>query len=151
MSCHCLRTEPWKWLHTELWCVWNLIEETCRQLSRRLSPWALRSYCSRYEHGRNMEEKASLQTILCAGLAVDGRCQTSQPHPRQGTTCWNRAIWRVGLPGSDPQCWPIINDCATGWDTSLMSTVLVCLFFLIYVCFVSFLSRYAFLSTKGWY
>ena len=83
--------------------------------SRRRSPRAPRSHRSRDVEQEGKGVAANYSVRLCAvceceGLAVDGRCQTSQPHPRYRTTCWTEAIWRVGhlsglmLRGSDPAC-----------------------------------------------
>lgn len=70
---------------------------------------------------------ATVCICVCEGLVMDGRCQTSQPHPHYETTCWTEAIWRVGhffgpiLRGSDPACWPMIHDHTTWQETSCMS------------------------------
>lgn len=76
---------------------------------------------------------ANFSVLLCVCarlvcLAVDGRCQTSQPHPHHGTTCWTEAIWRAGhlsgliLRRPDPACWPMIHDHTTWQETSHMSS-----------------------------
>lgn len=103
---------------------------------------------------------ANFSVLLCAicvcvcvhgrlvWLAVDGRCQTSQPQPHFGTTCWTEAIWRVGhlsgliLRRPDPACWPMILDHTTWQETSHMSSVhpsvcslLLCLYLYVFQSF----------------
>lgn len=127
MSCHCSKHEPWKWEHTELQRArwgWNQIRNR-----QRAGDWAPGPRHLTTADVWSREEKVLLQTSLCycvqcvcvcvhvcEGLAVKGRCRTSQLNPHYRTTCWKDAIWRVGHlcglipPRSDPACWPIIHD-----------------------------------------
>ncbi len=157
MRCHCLKPEPWKRAHTELRCVrwvWNLIEETDRQyeaepqgpeISLQTCRTGRKRCCCKLHCATVCNMCVCVCVCVCVeGLAVDGRCQTSQLHPHYGTTCWTKAIWRVGhlsgliLWGSDPACWPVIHDHTTWQETShFWSCCLSVCFVFISVCCIS--------------
>lgn len=118
MSCHCLKPEPWNRAHTERRCVrrvWNLVEETDRQ-SR---VWAPRPQDLTTADMLNSEENVLLQTVLVCVWRVSLGWQMSDlsaPPP-----LWDHLLdWGhleggpslsgVILQGSDPACWPTIDD-----------------------------------------
>lgn len=96
--------EAWAMEMSTLSCeVWNLIEETDRH--KETEPQGPKISLQQIWKTARKGVAANYFMLLCEthvcvsvceGLAVNSRCQTSQPHPRYGTTCWNEAIWRLG-------------------------------------------------------